>query len=147
DLLVAALDRVGEPDAASIGEVFAELARESVTGLSALVGQLSEQDGGLAKLEIELAGQRALVAAEHDDAPGTSDLRPAGRDGRPGAPLWQLVDFAGGLDDELAAALEGALYGAGLLTAWVHPGQAQTQTALGQVEADGYLVPLAAGDR
>ena len=139
-VLVAALDRVGEADAPTIGEVFTELTRETVTGLITLAGQLGEQDSGLAAEALELAGQRTAVEAEHDDAPGGSDLRPAGRSGRTGAPLWQLVDFKTGLDGELAAGLEGALYGAGLLTAWVHPDQAQTPAALGELEADGYLV-------
>ncbi len=147
ELLVAALDRVGEPDAPTIGEAFGELTRDAVTGLITLAGQLTGQDEQQARLELELAGQRARVAAEHDDAPGGSDLRPANRAGRAGAPLWQLVDFTTGLDDEGAAALEGALYGAGLLTAWVHPDQAQTQAALEQIEADGYLLPLPTADR
>ena len=88
-----------------------------------------------------------MIAAEHDDAPAGSDLRPADRDRRAGAPLWQLVRFATGLADEGAAALEGALYGGGLLTAWIHPDPALTQAALGQLEADGYLVPLPPADR
>jgi len=146
-LLVDALDRFGEADAPTIGEVFTELTKESVTGLITLAGQLDSQDDALAQEELELAGQRTRIEAEHDDAPGGSDLRPAGRDGRAGAPLWQLVDFQAGLDGELAAGLEGALYGAGLLTAWVHPDQARTTTALRGLEADGYLVPLAPRDR
>ena len=47
--------------------------------------------------------------------------RPAARDGRPGAPLWALVEFADGIDDARRAGLEGALEGAGLLDAWVMP--------------------------
>jgi hypothetical protein len=39
--------------------------------------------------------------------------------------------------------VEGALYGAGLLTAWVHPEPALTEAALAAVEADGYLIPSA----
>src|ERR1039457_6519821 len=59
-----------------------------------------------------------------------------------GAPLWQLVSFAGDLGDDAAAAIEGALYGAGLLTAWIHPDPALTATAVAAAEADGYLVAL-----
>ena len=47
----------------------------------------------------------------------------------PGAPLWQLVRFADEVGEERAAAIEGALYGAGLLTAWVHPDPALTSEA------------------
>ena len=39
--------------------------------------------------------------------------------------------------------MEGALYGAGLLTAWVHPDPALTEAALASAEADGYLIPTA----
>ena len=48
ELLVAALDQVGEPDAPTIGEVFTELTKESVTGLITLAGQLTGQDEQLA---------------------------------------------------------------------------------------------------
>ncbi|HEX4832559.1 MAG TPA: SbcC/MukB-like Walker B domain-containing protein, partial [Trebonia sp.] len=61
----------------------------------------------------------------------------------PGAALWQLVRFAGGVDGERAAAIEGALYGAGLLTAWVHPDPALTRAAVDAAEADGYLLATA----
>jgi len=46
------------------------------------------------------------------------------------------------VDAGTAAAIEGALYGAGLLTAWVHPDPAMTEAAVGAAEADGYLVAL-----
>jgi uncharacterized protein (TIGR02680 family) len=147
ELLVAALDQVGEPDAPTIGELFTALTKETVTALIQLAEQLKSQDTTLAAQESALSGQRVEVASEHDDAPGESDLRPADRAGRPGAPLWQLVNFAADLDDDTAAALEGALYGAGLLTAWVHPDQDQTVGALDRAEADGYLVPLPDADR
>ena len=90
-----------------------------------------------------LRAERALIAAEQDDAPPASDQRPAGREGRPGAPLWQIVRFVDTVDDTHAAAIEGALYGAGLLTAWVHPEPALTGAALAAAEADGYLVAVA----
>ena len=93
----------------------------------------------------DLRAERDAIAAEQDDAPPASDLRPATRDARPGAPLWQLVRFAPEVPDETAAAIEGALYGAGLLTAWVHPDPALTRTALDAAEADGYLIPTAPG--
>ena len=44
------------------------------------------------------------------------------REGRPGAPLWQLVDFKADLPDEKRAGLEAALEASGLLDAWVMPG-------------------------
>ncbi len=87
-----------------------------------------------------LRAERAAIAAEKDDAPQASDLRPARREGRPGAPLWRLVRFADGVEPSTAAAVEGGLYGAGLLTAWVHPDPELTRSAIAAAEADGYLI-------
>ncbi|MGH3032099.1 MAG: TIGR02680 family protein, partial [Gaiellaceae bacterium] len=47
--------------------------------------------------------------------------RPASRAGRPGAPLWELVDFAPAVAAAERAGIEAALEGAGLLDAWVLP--------------------------
>jgi len=140
--LAGALDRVGEPDAPTLTELFTTLTQDRTTALITGAEQLRNTDRGLAAQEARLTGQRAAIAAEHDDAPPESDLRPADRAGRPGAPLWQLVDFAGPLGGDAAAALEGALYGAGLLTAWIHPDPALTSAALAAAESDGYLVAL-----
>jgi len=52
-------------------------------------------------------------------APHTRD-EPA-RAERPGAPLWQLLDFRDGVADDERAGLEAALEAAGLLDAWVQP--------------------------
>jgi len=142
DALAGALDQIGEPDAPTLTELFTALTRERSTALITGAEQLRNTDSVLAEQEARLTGQRVAIAAEHDDAPPESDLRPADRAGRPGAPLWQLVDFAGQLGDDAAAALEGALYGAGLLTAWIHPDPALTSAALAAAESDGYLVAL-----
>jgi hypothetical protein len=147
ELLVSALDRIGEPDEPTIGELFTYLTRDQVTALIQLAEQLKAQDTSLAAQESGLADQRVRIEAERDDAPAESDLRPADRVDRPGAPLWQLIDFAADLTDDTAAALEGALYGAGLLTAWVHPEDRQTVAALERAESDGFLAALPAEDR
>jgi hypothetical protein len=152
--LTGALELVGEPGAVSLAEVFGQLTAErqasTITARANLESSLREVDAQLAALRAE----RELIAAERDDAPPDSDLRPAGRRGRPagrpagrrgrpGGPLWRLVRFADGVGDAEAAAIEGALYGAGLLTAWLHPDQDATRAALAAAEADGYLVPAA----
>src|SRR5262249_54569512 len=112
--------------------------------LAATIAARTSLDAALAEARRRLAGlreERDAIAAERDDAPPSTDLRPAGRDERPGAPLWQLVRVAPHAPDETPAAIEGALYGAGLLTAWVHPDPALTAPALRAAEADGYLIP------
>ncbi|MGH8882515.1 MAG: hypothetical protein ACRD0P_35075, partial [Stackebrandtia sp.] len=63
-------------------------------------------------------------------APEPPRTRTATRDGRPGAPLWQLIRFCadGAAVDQ--GAVEAALEAAGLLDAWVNPH--------GQLDIDGH---------
>jgi uncharacterized protein (TIGR02680 family) len=75
-------------------------------------------------LEDELADLDAgieAVEAEHDDGPPPPTLERTGREGRAGAPLWRLVDFAADLTAAHRAAIEAALEAGGLLDAWVLP--------------------------
>ena len=139
--LTMTLERVGEPGEPSLGELFGQLTADrqavAITERANLQTQLRDISRRLA----ELRDERDAIAAEQDDAPPPSDLRPASREGRPGAPLWQLVRFADKVTEPTAAAIEGALYGAGLLTAWLHPDQSLTREALAAAEADAYLLP------
>ncbi|HUP69402.1 MAG TPA: TIGR02680 family protein [Acidimicrobiales bacterium] len=75
------------------------------------------------------------------------------REGRPGAPLWRLVDVAPGVGPAEVDGLEAALTGAGLLDAWVQPdgavdlGDGRADVVLGQRPATGrtladLLVPI-----
>jgi uncharacterized protein (TIGR02680 family) len=142
ELLLAALDGIGEPDAPSPVELFGTLTAERDRALTARGERLSTRDADLAEAAARLAEEREAVAGERDDGPPTSDLRLANRAERAGAPFWQLADFRPEVDADTAAAIEGALYGADLLTAWVHPDPAQTMAAVSAAEADGYLVAL-----
>ncbi len=54
---------------------------------------LRTRDADLADAAARLAEERETVAGERDDGPPASDLRPAHRAERAGAPLWQLADF------------------------------------------------------
>jgi hypothetical protein len=145
--LAGALERIGEPDAPSLIELFGILTTGPGRALTAQEGRLSDRDAALSQAQAKLTAERTAVLGERDDAPGPSDLRPADRTERLGAPLWRLVDFRPGLDETTAAGIEGALYGAGLLTAWVHPDPALTTAAVDTAEADGYLVALPPGTR
>ena len=62
-----------------------------------------------------------LRRGEHERPPVPYTRAPAARDGRPGAPLWQVVDFRDGLPAADRAGLEAALEASGLLDAWVTP--------------------------
>ncbi|MFD0033391.1 TIGR02680 family protein [Streptomyces sp. NPDC127172] len=94
-------------------------AGRELADLEALLSQ--RQDGTEARTtqaraeltRLEAGGQRPPVA------PATRT--PAVRDGRPGAPLWRLVDFREGVDDGQRAGIEAALEAGGLLDAWVCP--------------------------
>ncbi len=142
DALQDALGRIGEPDAATLTETFSALTQPRTDTLITRREQLTSAEAQLAGDQEARTTERHKIASEHDDAPPVSDLRPAGRSGRPGAPLWQLVRFADGLADEDAAGIEGALYGAGMLTAWIHPDPALTSAAVAEAEADGYLLAV-----
>ena len=143
-----ALERIPEAGAPSLTDVFASLTAERHAATITARANVQTQLRGVGQRLADLRAERGVIAAEKDDAPRINDLRTASRDGRPGAPLWQLVRFADGIDSAQAAAVEGALYGAGLLTAWIHPDPAQTQASLAAAEADGYLIAAdAAGGR
>jgi len=147
ELLAATLDGIGEPDAPSLAELFGTLTAERGRTLTAQGQRLRTRDADLGEAAARLASERETVAGERDDGPPASDLRPASRAERTGAPLWRLADFRPEVDADTAAAIEGALYGAGLLTAWVHPDPSLTMAAVGAAEADGYLIALPAAAR
>jgi hypothetical protein len=140
--LEAALERADQAGAAPLSVTF----RAQVGALhEALVTERSVTDGArrdLSQRIDRLRGLRAEIAAERDDAPADNDLRTADRRERAGAPFWRLVRFHDDVPPEEAGAVEGALYGANLLTAWVHPNGELTQAGLRAGEIDGYLLPL-----
>ncbi len=84
------------------------------------------------------------LRAEHDDGPPEPAWTRAARDGRSGAPLWRLVDFAARVADAQRAPLEAGLEASGLLDAWVTPSGELEDSALADVVlADG---PEVAGE-
>ncbi|GGO06970.1 TIGR02680 family protein [Microbispora bryophytorum] len=140
--LAEALAHAGDAGAPSLAEVYSVRTEERRTEAARSAERLSARVRELAADLVRLRREREEIAAERDEAPPHDDRRTADRDGRPGAPLWRLVRFADGLDEKEAAGLEGALYGAGLLTAWVHPEARHTLDAVALLESDGYLLPL-----
>lgn len=87
-----------------------------------------------------LEDERELLASGRPATPPTPHTRTADRSpGRPGAPLWKLVDFADELDPRQRALLEAALEASGLLDAWVEPDGTLTDTA----GHDVHVVPCA----
>jgi len=69
-----------------------------------------------------LLAERERLTQGEDTSPAAPTWRAVGeRAGRPGAPLWQLVDFLPQVPTSERAGLEAALQAAGLLDAWVTP--------------------------
>jgi uncharacterized protein (TIGR02680 family) len=70
----------------------------------------------------ELEAERSRLETGETPTPPVPYTRAVeGRANRPGAPLWQLVDFSSELDEPGRAGLEAALEASGLLDAWVTP--------------------------
>ncbi len=138
--LLETVDRFGEPGAPTLTEVFNEHAHHAQLHLATRVQQARAAVDETTRERDRLQREHDDIAAERDDAPSMDPLRTAPRDGRRGAPLWRLVRFADGLTKEHAAALEGALHAAGLLTAWVHPDPDLTRAALEETDGDAYLL-------
>ena len=62
-----------------------------------------------------------LAVGGHDVPPTPHTREGSDRTGRPGAPLWKVVDFTDSVPDDHRAGIEAALEAAGILDAWVTP--------------------------
>jgi uncharacterized protein (TIGR02680 family) len=124
DELIAALESwglTGEGANPAVA-VIDTAARAAGAELGRLAGELSGHRTRHATRAGELAEEIGRLRAGGHDAPPVPHTRAAGvRDGRPGAPLWKVTEFAPGLSDDECAGLEAALEAAGILDAWVTP--------------------------
>ncbi|MGN8199559.1 TIGR02680 family protein [Salinisphaera sp. RV14] len=89
--------------------------------LAERVGDLNQQRAAVAAERAPLLEEQARLREGGEQAPPAPMTRDADRGQRPGAPLWQLVDFRPGVDDATRAGIEAALQAAGVLDAWVSP--------------------------
>jgi uncharacterized protein (TIGR02680 family) len=86
----------------------------------ALLGEQARLNAAIASRESEredAAGLLTELERTEQVEPKPAHTRKSDRTGRPGAPLWRLVDFKGEPD----AGLEAALEASGMLDAWVLP--------------------------
>lgn len=120
------------------------LARAVEAAVTSGQRRLAGRRSDLAMRRMAAEAEQAAVAAEREHVATVRHLPPMAshtraeqaRATRPGAPLWQLVDLAGGVDDTTAAGYEAALETAGLLDAWVTP----DGTVLDPTDRDAALV-------
>ena len=124
DELIAALEswgltgEGGNPAVAIIDDV----TRVAGAELGRLAGELGSQRARRGTRASELAEEIGRLRGGGHDVPPVPHTRVPGiRDGRPGAPLWKVTDFAPGLADDERAGVEAALEAAGILDAWVTP--------------------------
>ncbi|WP_280216177.1 TIGR02680 family protein [Nocardia cyriacigeorgica] len=143
DALETALARTGADEIAGLSEILAEHAEPLLDELRTRRQEAKTRAGAAAEQVRELTAERDRVAAQRDDAPPPSPTRTDSRDGRPGAPLWQLVRFADNVPAEEAAGIESALAAAGLLDAWVCAGTDRPV----EFDSEVYLVPLPEHER
>jgi uncharacterized protein (TIGR02680 family) len=139
ELWIETLDGVnpGRAAADSAGRAAAEALARAEARLDQRESAAQDQMTGLAD-EIE-----RLEAGEDTAPPPVHTRDVAGRAGRDGAPLWQLVDFSEVLPAEDRAGLEAALEAAGILDAWVNPDGA----LLAPGTDDVVLLPARPADR
>ena len=84
--------------------------------------ELQARKRGLEQERTTLVEERDRLAAGHDAVPPVPATRGENvREGRAGAPLWQLVDFHPHLEAKDRAGLEASLEASGLLDAWIAP--------------------------
>ncbi len=111
---------LGEPDPLSTAHQSGY--RDGAAALATADAALASERAEAGETREALERERAHLAAGEDPGPSPAPARErGGRAGRPGAPLWRVVDFEGHLDAAARAGLEAALEGAGLLDAWVTP--------------------------
>ncbi|MEZ5703111.1 MAG: TIGR02680 family protein [Burkholderiaceae bacterium] len=124
------VDWVARPEGANpIQEALTEAYRQSTQRHAGQHSALTTQQNTLQSEQEALSTERDRLLAGHDAVPTPPAMRAAGiRDGRPGAPLWRLVDFQSELDAKQRAGLEAALEASGLLDAWLSPDGALSDT-------------------
>ncbi|MEU9890147.1 TIGR02680 family protein [Sphaerisporangium sp. NPDC051011] len=99
-----------------------DAARNATDTLGRLGAELEAELRAARQTAASLTDEMARLEAGGHDAPPAPHTRAADtRVGRPGAPLWKVVDFAAAVPPDHRAGLEAALEAAGILDAWITP--------------------------
>jgi uncharacterized protein (TIGR02680 family) len=116
-------DWTGHQDGPNPARQALEAAREALT--QTLAQECAREQGERERITEAMAAlaeeQAQLERGEQIAPPAPHTRDEAQRRERPGAPLWQLLDFRDGVQAGERAGLEAALEAAGLLDAWVMP--------------------------
>ncbi|MFG2021541.1 TIGR02680 family protein [Actinomadura geliboluensis] len=96
-----------------------DAAREATAALGGRVADAESRLRAERAAETSLLEEIGRLEAGGHDVPPVPYTRTAAREGRPGAPLWKVVDFAETVPADHRAGLEAALEASGILDAWV----------------------------
>ncbi|MFG2085492.1 TIGR02680 family protein [Spirillospora sp. NPDC048824] len=98
-----------------------DAAREATAALGGRVADAESRLRAEHAAETSLLEEIERLESGGHDVPPAPYTRIASREGRPGAPLWKVVDFTDAVPDDHRAGLEAALEASGVLDAWVTP--------------------------
>jgi len=122
--------------------------RLAAAGLARVDAEQESRRADAEQTSAELRAEIARLEAGDHDAPPAPHTRDAtAREGRPGAPLWQLVDFRDDIPEERRGGLEAALEAAGILDAWLGPDGRLLDLGLGDVLLHPAAAAAPAGER
>ncbi|GLY19425.1 hypothetical protein Kisp01_64390 [Kineosporia sp. NBRC 101677] len=118
-----------DPAVLSAAEADETQVRELVSqARDGVVAGIATERSGLVGLQRRAAAEHAQIQADLEKIssevhlPPTAPLtRTASRQGRSGAPLWQLITFQSQVPASVQAGIEAALEASGLLDAWITP--------------------------
>jgi uncharacterized protein (TIGR02680 family) len=98
-----------------------DAAREATASLGGRAADAQSRLRAEREAEKSLLDEIERLESGGHDVPPVPYTRTGSRAGRPGAPLWKVVDFADTVPGDHRAGLEAALEAAGILDAWVTP--------------------------
>ncbi|MBO2456373.1 TIGR02680 family protein [Actinomadura violacea] len=98
-----------------------DAAREATAALGGRVADARARLRAERETEASRLEEIGRLESGGHDVPPVPHTRAGSREGRPGAPLWKVVDFAATVPADHRAGLEAALEASGILDAWVTP--------------------------
>lgn len=110
----------GAPDTPTLAELTAPAYLSAIAAFERRRAVLLARIDLISNERSPLHADIAALEAEADPEPTPMRTRTRGA-GRPGAPLWRLIDWCSTTSEEVKAGVEGALEASGVLDAWVLP--------------------------